>query len=179
MASSLLSPSSAAAASTLPDVVVEGYIGIDIGTQGLSVLFTDSTDLKVLAKGDAAYGYSKEENGCYEQLTSYWEDALQHAMLQVRQQIIMPLQNVKLKVLAIGISGQMHGEVLLKNADDDTTNMNDDVSHNEETAADDACVVSFAPVRLWCDARNGEEGDELTVAFGVKVPKRASCARFL
>ena len=32
----------------------QGYLGIDIGTQGLSVIFTDA-NLKILATGEAGY----------------------------------------------------------------------------------------------------------------------------
>ena len=44
----------------------QGYLGIDIGTQGLSVIFTDAK-LKILATGEAGYdmvpGLGSE---CYE-----------------------------------------------------------------------------------------------------------------
>jgi sugar (pentulose or hexulose) kinase len=59
-------------------------------------------------------------------------------------------------VRAVGIAGQMHGEVLL-----------------------DAAGAALGPARLWCDARNESEGDELTGLFGVKVPKRMTVARWL
>ena len=45
----------------------QGYLGIDIGTQGLSVIFTDA-NLKILATGEAGYemvsGLAPE---CFEQ----------------------------------------------------------------------------------------------------------------
>ena len=34
--------------------MTEGYLGIDAGTQGLSVIFTD-TDLKILVSGESSY----------------------------------------------------------------------------------------------------------------------------
>jgi sugar (pentulose or hexulose) kinase len=60
------------------------------------------------------------------------------------------------KIVSVGISGQMHGEVLVNGAGD---------------------VIQ--PVRLWCDARNENEGHEISNVFGSKIPKRATAARFL
>jgi len=57
--------------------------------------------------------------------------------------------------LAIGISGQMHGEVL----------------------ADEA-GKPLSTVRLWCDHRNADEGALLTGILETKIPKRQTCARF-
>ena len=134
------------------------YLGIDNGTQGLSVVLVDPQTLQVLATGEGSYGMveesstSSEEEGCYEQSTADWDSALQEAMAEVRRQ----MKNHPLQVLAIGISGQMHGEVLC----------------DEEGTA-------LGNVRLWCDARNGPEGEELTELFRTKVPKRSTCARFL
>jgi sugar (pentulose or hexulose) kinase len=126
------------------------YLGIDIGTQGLTVLLTDA-DLKVVATGEATYGFiGGLDDGCYEQDPKTWTDALVVAMADVRRQVS------HFAVLAVGISGQMHGEVLA------------DVSGN-----------ALGPARLWCDARNDGEGRELTSLFQAKVPKRATCARFL
>ena len=60
------------------------------------------------------------------------------------------------QVAAIGVSGQMHGEVL---CDEDGT--------------------PLKAARLWCDARNEDEGHELTRLLGVKMPKRITSARWL
>lgn len=44
-----------------------GFLGIDIGTQGLSVIFTD-TELKILATGEGTYDMVPGlDSGCYEQ----------------------------------------------------------------------------------------------------------------
>jgi sugar (pentulose or hexulose) kinase len=135
---------------TTTATMIAGYLGIDNGTQGLSVIFTDES-LKVLATGESSYDFvAGLDEGCYEQDTADWERALAEAMEQVHQ--IVPNMDVR----AIGISGQMHGEVL----------------------ADEA-GQSLGPVRLWCDARNEAEGHELTQATGVKFPKRATASRFL
>ena len=134
------------------DNVISGYIGIDNGTQGLSVIFTDHS-LHVLATGEGSYDMVPDlPDGCYEQRTEDWDKALEEAMEQVREK----LSPKKLDILGIGISGQMHGQVLC----------------NEEGK-------SIGTVRLWCDARNQAEGDELTDLFQVKIPKRCTVARWL
>ena len=132
-------------------MAIKGYLGIDAGTQGLSVVFTDE-NLKVVGTGEATYAMvSALDEGCYEQLPSDWDAALSNAMRNLRAQI-----NDALDVLAIGISGQMHGEVLA-----------------------DQNGISLGPARLWCDARNEAEENELTDAMGVKMPKRITSARWL
>jgi sugar (pentulose or hexulose) kinase len=129
-------------------------LGIDAGTQGLSVLFSDES-LKVVAIGEAKYdmqpGLAPE---CYEQAPENWVAALQIAMNHLRDRLND--RGGLGQVLAIGISGQMHGEVLA-----------------------DAQGRCLGPARLWCDSRNEAEGHELTKAFGVKMPKRATAARWL
>ena len=131
-----------------------GFLGIDIGTQGLSVIFTN-TELKILVSGEGSYemvpGLDPE---CYEQQPSDWESALKNAMSDLRKK--MSSLQIDMEVLAIGISGQMHGEVLAK---------------------EDGEVVG--PARLWCDGRNEIEGEELTERLGVKCPKRMTAVRWL
>ena len=132
-------------------MATKGFLGIDAGTQGLSVIFTDEA-LKVLATGEGDYAMvAGLDEGCYEQLPGDWDCALQTAMKELRTKI-----SEQIEVLAIGISGQMHGEVLV-----------------------DADGNSLGPARLWCDARNEDEGNELTEALGVKMPKRITAARWL
>lgn len=132
-------------------MATKGFLGIDAGTQGLSVVFTDE-NLEVIATGDGSYDMIPGlDDGCYEQLPSDWDAALSAAMSDLRSKT-----GTDIEVLAIGISGQMHGEVLA-----------------------DAQGNSLGPVRLWCDSRNEAEGNELTDAFGVKMPKRISAARWL
>ena len=131
-----------------------GFLGIDAGTQGLSVIYT-SEALEVLAVGEGDYDMvAGLADGCYEQQPDDWEVALRQAMSQLRKKL--QADGIELNVQAIGISGQMHGEVL---ADEDGN--------------------PLGPARLWCDSRNEAEGDELTERFGVKMPKRITAARWL
>jgi sugar (pentulose or hexulose) kinase len=131
--------------------MASGFLGIDAGTQGLSVVFTDE-ELNLVATGEGPYDMLPGlDEGCYEQSTADWESALIVAMKSLREKL-----DEDPEVLCVGISGQMHGEVLA-----------------------DAEGNSRGPVRLWCDSRNESEGDELTKLFGVKMPKRITAARWL
>lgn len=132
----------------------QGYLGIDAGTQGLSVIFTN-TDLTILASGDGTYDMlPSQDSECFEQQPADWEAALTAAMADLRDKLTT--MQIDMEVLAIGISGQMHGEVLT-----------------------DAEGEPVGPVRLWCDGRNEAEGHELTERLGVKCPKRMTAVRWL
>jgi len=132
----------------------QGYLGIDLGTQGLSVIFTDES-MRILSSGEGSYemvpGLPTE---CQEQRPADWEQALAVAIADLRRKLAT--MSVEMEVRAIGISGQMHGEVLV-----------------------DAAGVPLSAVRLWCDGRNEAEGHELTALFDTKVPKRMTVARWL
>ncbi|MCH2202246.1 MAG: hypothetical protein MK102_09760 [Fuerstiella sp.] len=134
--------------------MTQGFLGIDVGTQGLSIVFADR-QLAVLAVGEADYQMVPGlPDGCYEQSPEDWVDALQQAMERLRQ--ALPVQHQQIEVLCIGISGQMHGEVLV-----------------------DGDSSPLGPARLWCDGRNDAEGHELTERFGVKMPRRMTTTRWL
>ena len=66
---------------------IQGYLGIDAGTQGLSVIFTDES-LKILGHGEGSYamvpGLAAE---CYEQQPADWELALATAMAELRKKL--------------------------------------------------------------------------------------------
>lgn len=132
----------------------KGFLGIDAGTQGLSAVFCDE-ELRVLATGEGTYGMIQGlAEGCYEQSPEDWVAALRQAMRELHANLSTEHQEIE--VLSIGISGQMHGEVL---ADE----------HGN----------SLGPARLWCDSRNEAEANELTKRFDVKMPKRITAARWL
>ena len=61
-----------------------GYLGIDLGTQGLSVSFVDES-LKIRGTGDGSYDMvAGLEAGCYEQRPADWERTLVAAMADLR-----------------------------------------------------------------------------------------------
>jgi sugar (pentulose or hexulose) kinase len=131
----------------------QGYLGIDLGTQGLSVIYTDAA-LRVLETGEAGYEMvAGLAAGCYEQRPLDWEAALRTAMQELRAKLAA--RGLPCQVAAIGISGQMHGEVQV---------------------LDDAGTAHAT--RLWCDARNEQEAAELTELLGVKMPKRMTAVRW-
>ncbi len=135
-------------------MVCRGYLGIDLGTQGLTVVFTDE-DMNIIASGDGHYEMvGGLDPGCYEQLPADWEKSLREGMANLRSNLAR--QGTEMDVLAIGISGQMHGEVIIQ--DDQGT---------------------AGPARLWCDSRNEDEERELTSLLGVKMPKRMTSVRWL
>jgi len=132
----------------------QGYLGIDIGTQGLSVIFTDES-MRILSSGEGRYEMVPDLPAeCQEQRPGDWEQALAAAIADLRRKL--GSMGVEMEVRAIGISGQMHGEVLV-----------------------DAAGVPLSAARLWCDGRNEAEGHELTTLFDTKVPKRMTVARWL
>jgi sugar (pentulose or hexulose) kinase len=135
-------------------MTMNGYLGIDVGTQGLSVIFTDEA-LRILGTGEAGYGMAAGlPPECQEQLPAEWERALVDALADLRRALVAA--GVEMRVQAIGISGQMHGEVLC-----------------------DAAAMPLGAARLWCDGRNEAEGHELTELLGTKMPKRITAARWL
>ena len=82
------------------------YIGIDLGTSGIKVVLTNS-DGEVVATQSASLDVSRPGPLLSEQAPSDWVDALHEAMNQLAE------NNVLSKVKGIGLSGQMHGAVLL------------------------------------------------------------------
>ena len=132
-------------------MTMRGFLGIDCGTQGLSVIYTDE-QLNVQAVGEGGYGMiAGLTSECYEQHPNDWIAALKEAMNQLRAKLPPACETI-----GVGISGQMHGEV-----------------HADENGQ------PLGTARLWCDGRNEMEGHELTERFGVKMPKRATASRWL
>ena len=133
----------------------KAVLGIDNGTQGLTVVVVSIEDpsLPIVVTGEASYGCVPNlEEGCYEQVAADWETALLQALDQIRSTMN------DYQVVAIGISGQMHGHVLV----------------NKDGHA-------VGTVRLWCDARNQKETEELSAWLGMTtpLPKRITVARWL
>ncbi|MEO0529314.1 MAG: FGGY family carbohydrate kinase [Planctomycetota bacterium] len=134
--------------------MAEGFLGIDAGTQGLSIALVDR-DLKLIATGDADYAMQPGlDDGCYEQAPGDWEVAVTTAMARLRE--ALSADDREIDALAIGVSGQMHGEVLI-----------------------DEFGEAVGTSRLWCDTRNQAEADELTERLGCKMPRRLTATRWL
>jgi xylulokinase len=106
------------------------FLGIDLGTSSLKVLLIDEQD-QILAQASAALKVASPQPLWSEQDPQAWWDACIRAVLE------LPV-NLRRQVRGIGLSGQMHGAVLL-----------------------DARDVVLRPAILWNDGRSAAECTEL------------------
>lgn len=84
------------------------YLGIDLGTSGVKLLLLDEMQT-VLATADAAVPQHRPQPTWSEQHPADWMAALEAAMEQLRSQV----PTAWAKVRGIGLSGHMHGAVVL------------------------------------------------------------------
>lgn len=87
------------------------YLGLDLGTSGLRALLADGAG-RVLGTADAAYGIAHPHPGWSEQDPQDWITACKAAIAALKAD--HPVEFAALK--GIGLSGQMHGAVLLDKA---------------------------------------------------------------
>ena len=107
-------------------------VGLDVGTSGLKALAV-SEDGEVVGSAEVEYGLSTPKPGWAEQDPEDWWRAAQEALEQLGAG----------DVAGIGLSGQMHGLVLL-----------------------DAAGEVLRPAILWNDGRTGEETAWIEEAVG-------------
>jgi sugar (pentulose or hexulose) kinase len=136
--------------------MVSCYLGIDVGTQGLTALLVESSQspsssssvspsasssasssasvsLNVIAKGEGSYDFVPNlDDGCYEQEPNDWDNALIKALKKIQNDV--NVAGTKINIKSICVTGQMHGCVMIDR-------------HGE----------SIGTARLWCDSRNQEE----------------------
>ena len=106
------------------------YLGIDVGTQGLTAMAVEKSSLNVLAIGEGSYEFVPDlPEGCYEHDPHHWESAFLEALRSIQEKLEKPVS-----VDALCVTGQMHGCAMI-----DETGQN------------------IGNARLWCDARNQEE----------------------
>src|SRR5690606_17644532 len=86
------------------------YLGLDLGTSGLKAILIDN-DQAVVAEATAPLSVSRPQDGWSEQSPADWIAAAE-AAIGAR-----PAEG-RAAILGIGLSGQMHGAVLLDRADD-------------------------------------------------------------
>lgn len=108
-------------------------IGIDVGTSAAKTVLFDETGA-AQASASREYPLLQPQNGWAEQNAQDWRDAVLATVKEVVSQSGVNSQDVK----GIGISGQMHGLVML----------------------DEAGEV-IRPSIIWCDQRTGEEVEEM------------------
>ena len=112
------------------------YLGIDLGTSGVKALLLDEAH-RVQACADAALTVQQPRPGWSEQAPQTWWLALEQTLDQLRQQAPAAWSRVR----ALGLSGQMHGAVVL-----------------------DADGQLLRPAILWNDGRSAVECAELEAA---------------
>ncbi|MBR5370935.1 MAG: xylulokinase, partial [Oscillospiraceae bacterium] len=114
------------------------YIGVDIGTSGTKTVLFDVQG-KVIASASAEYPLYQPQNGYAEQKPEDWADAALNTIAGVMQKSGVNAADVK----GIGLSGQMHGLVML-----------------------DKDNKVIRPAIIWCDQRTAAECEEITERVG-------------
>ncbi len=115
-------------------------IGIDLGTSSTkTVLFNENGD--VIASAGKDYPLYTPNNGWAEQKPEDWRDAAIETISKVVKESGVNAEDIK----GLGISGQMHGLVMLDE--------NGDV---------------IRPSIIWCDQRTGKECEEMTEKIGAE-----------
>lgn len=112
------------------------YLGIDCGTQGTKALLIDGEGAP-LGRGYARHALIERESGAREQEPRWWVEAMQSAIRQALSQA------PKAKVVALGVSGQQHGLVVL----DEQKNV-------------------IRPAKLWNDTETALQNEELVAKLG-------------
>lgn len=115
-------------------------IGIDLGTSGTKTVLFDLSG-NAVASATREYPMLQERNGWAEQDPALWWQAARETLGEVLAKSGAP----KEEIAGVGLSGQMHGLVMLDK---------------------DGKVLRNAI--LWCDQRTGEEAKELTALAGEK-----------
>jgi len=118
---------------------MEYVLGIDIGTSGTKTVLVDK-DGKIIASATSEYTMYQPHNGWAEQDPQDWWNAVCKTCKIIIQKSKIDPKNIN----GIGLTGQMHGLVML----DDENNV-------------------IRPAILWCDTRTTEECNEITAKVGV------------
>ncbi len=108
-------------------------IGIDVGTSATKTVLFDEAG-QVMSSASEEYPMYQPYNGWAEQKPEDWRDAVLHTISQVIEKSGVSKEDIK----GIGISGQMHGLVML----------------------DEAGEV-IRPSIIWCDQRTGKEVEDM------------------
>lgn len=113
-------------------------IGIDLGTSATKTVLFDRNG-NVISQASREYPMQQPHNGWAEQNPVDWYDAAIETLKTVTESSGINPADIE----ALGISGQMHGLVML----------------------DEECNV-LRPSILWCDQRTNKECEQLTEALG-------------
>ena len=113
-------------------------IGVDIGTSGTKTVLFDENGNKIRSK-TVEYPMYQPKNGWAEQNPEDWYNAVYETLKFVSEGI----ENENDKICGIGLSGQMHGLVML------------DKDNNV-----------LCPSIIWCDQRTARECEEIEAKVG-------------
>ncbi len=119
---------------------MEYLLGIDLGTSGVKTVLFDSSGTAVCLKSQV-YPLYQPQNGWAEQDPEDWWNAVVGGIQNVLSQSGIPAW----KIRGIGISGQMHGLVML-----------------------DRNGTVLRKSILWCDQRTGQECEQMNRVIGQK-----------
>ena len=115
-------------------------LGIDVGTSATKTVLFDE-NCRVIASASEEYPLYQPQNGWAEQNPEDWHKATVHTIQAVLGQAAVSPEAVK----GIGLSGQMHGLVML-----------------------DAANRVIRPAIIWCDQRTAKECEEITRKVGAE-----------
>ncbi|SMX29392.1 Xylulose kinase [Pelagimonas phthalicica] len=113
------------------------YLGLDLGTSGLRALLVDGTGAP-LGSAEAHYDVSHPHPGWSEQDPKDWVSACETAISQLKSQHGAAFAQLS----GIGISGHMHGAVLLGEADEI---LRPCILWNDTRCADEAAILDATP----------------------------------
>lgn len=114
------------------------YLGIDLGTTGIKALLVRE-DGSICGSGYGQYAIRIPAAGYAEQNPQDWWSALKGALADARRACHVAAEDIK----GIGLSGQMHGTVLVDSRDE-----------------------LLCPAIIWCDQRSGPQVEALRSAIG-------------
>ncbi len=128
-------------------------LGFDVGTQGTKGLVVEEERGGVIARASATYDLIEGlPAGAAEQHPDTWVDALRSVARE-----LLAADGVRTDaVVAVGISGQQHGCVVL-----------------------DGRERVVRPAKLWCDTATAAEARELAERFGRAVPTGFTASKLL
>ncbi|PYT01781.1 MAG: xylulokinase [Acidobacteria bacterium] len=116
-----------------------GFLGLDIGTGGTRAVVIDGEGRVVASASAPHVPFSSPEIGWAEHDPEDWWSAARTAIAAVLTSV--PASEIS----AIGLSGQMHGSVVLDEND-----------------------APIRPAIMWCDQRTGVQCEEITAKIGPK-----------
>ncbi|MFZ0200415.1 MAG: xylulokinase [Candidatus Sulfotelmatobacter sp.] len=124
------------------------FLGIDIGTGGTRALVIDQSGAVISSAAEEHRPFSSLQIGWAEQDPTDWWRACGLASRKALTQGSIRAE----QIACIGLSGQMHGAVLL-----------------------DEQGQVVRPALIWCDVRTQKQADELTSIIGVERLRQLTC----